>query len=62
MTAKTDILQKIHEGFDNSRKLCLETGYAQEYVRRVANQLYAGGDIDIIREPRGNIYRIREDA
>lgn len=60
MTAKDKIFEKINAGFDNSRKLADETPYNQEYIRRVVAQLAVEGLVEIIREPRGNTYRIRE--
>ena len=59
MTAKEEILQKIDMGFNTSRKLTDETQYAQEYIRRVVNQLVDEGLITISREPRGNTYAIK---
>ena len=61
ITAKTEILEKIGEGFDNSRKLAEETHYSQEYLRRkVIPKLAGDGLITIIREPRGCTYVIKE--
>jgi DNA-binding IscR family transcriptional regulator len=60
MTAKEDILKAISAGHDNSRKISRETDYAQEYVRRVVNQLAADGLVEIVKEPRGFTYRIEE--
>lgn len=59
MTAKEDILKAIAAGHDNSRKVSRETDCAQEYVRRVVNQLAADGLVEIIKEPRGFTYRIK---
>ena len=59
MTAKEDILRAIASGCNDSRKLAEELHYTQEYVRRVANELAAEGVVEIIREPRGNLYRIK---
>lgn len=59
MTAKDDILKAIAAGHDNSRKLSRETQYAQEYIRRMVNQLAADGLVEIIKEPRGFTYRIK---
>jgi len=61
MIAKDDILKAIAAGHDNSRKLSNELQYNQEYVRRVVNKLAAYGLVEIIREPRGNTYRIKGD-
>jgi len=59
MTAKEDITRAIASGCDNSRKLAEELYYTQEYVRRVVNELAVEGVVEIIREPRGNLYRIK---
>ena len=59
MTAKEDITRAIASGCDNSRKLAEELHYTQEYVRRVVNELAVEGVVEIIREPRGNLYRIK---
>ena len=55
-----EILEAITAGHDNSRKLSEELRYNQEYIRRVINQLAADGLIEIIREPRGYSYVIKE--
>ena len=60
MTAKEEILKKIAVGFDNSRKLTEETHYSQEYIRRVVAQLAGEEQVEIIREPRGHTYVIKE--
>jgi DNA-binding IscR family transcriptional regulator len=61
MTAKDDILKAIAAGHDNSRKVSRETNCAQEYVRRVVNQLAADGLVEIIKEPRGYVYKLKSD-
>ena len=60
MTAKEDILKAIAAGHDNSRKVAKETDCAQEYVRRVVNQLAADGLVEITKEPRGYNYKLKE--
>ena len=61
ITAKEEVLKKIGEGFNNSRKLSEELHYSQEYLRRkVIPKLAEDGLIEIIREPRGYIYRVKE--
>jgi len=62
MTAKEDITRAIASGCDNSRKLAEELHYTQEYVRRVVNELAAEGTVEIVREPRGNLYRIKNGS
>ena len=57
-----EILEAIAAGHDNSRKLSEDLHYNQEYIRRVINQLATDGLIEIIREPRGYIYRIKEET
>ena len=59
-TAKEELLKKIAAGFDNSRKLAEASHYSQEYIRRVVAQLAGDGLIEIIREPRGHTYVIKE--
>ena len=61
ITAKEEVLKKIAAGFNNSRKLAEETHYSQEYLRRrVVPKLAEDGLIEIIREPRGCTYVIKE--
>ena len=60
ITAKEEVLRQIAAGFNNSRKLAEVTHYSQEYIRRVVTQLAAEGWIEIIREPRGHTYVIKE--
>ena len=56
-----EILKAITAGHDNSRKLSEYLHYNQEYIRRVINQLAGDGMIELIREPRGYIYRVKEN-
>lgn len=60
MTAKEELLVKIADGYDNSRKLADATQYSQEHIRRVVSTLAGDGLIEIIREPRGHTYVIKE--
>ena len=63
ITAKEEVLKKIGEGFNNSRKLSEELHYSQEYLRRkVIPKLAEDGLIEIIREPRGYSYVIKEET
>lgn len=52
------ILLKIADGYNNSRKLADELGRNQEYLRRVIKTLENKGKIKIIKEPRGHTYEI----
>ena len=55
-----ELLKVIAAGHDNSRKLSEELHYNQEYIRRVVNQLAAKGLIEIIKEPRGYSYKLKD--
>ena len=60
MTAKTEILEMIAAGHNTSRSIADHSAYSQEYIRRIVADLAGAGQIEIVREPRGHTYVIKE--